>query len=186
MNAIAHPYSISYARHLASAVPADKAPSPLSEYCWPSPNGSVDIDDLGWQDIFGGAPSLQTCYDDTVEWLKEEGVVISEAVLRDILLVMIERLAEGISEHCVPWYSRGIKRELKKLGVAVTKADDLDEYFSCSTEFLEAKRLVVEFGVREAARKAADCEVFDSHYTGNLSGFSAREIEACWHRLGIC
>lgn len=186
MNAIAHPYSISYARHLASAVPADKAPSPLSKYCWPSPNGSVDIDDLGWQDIFGGAPSLQTCYDDTVEWLKEEGVVISEAVLRDILLVMIERLAEGISEHCVPWYSRGIKRELKKLGVPVTKKAELYSYFSCDAEFLEAGRLVREFGVREAARKAADCEVFDSHYTGNLSGFSAREIEACWHRLGIC
>ena len=186
MNAIAHPFNISYQKHLPSAVRADLAPAPLGEYCWPSPNGSVDIYDLGWQDIFGGAPSLQTCYDDTVDWLKEEGVVITEAVLQDILLVMIERLAEGISEHCVPWYSRGIKRELKKLGVPVTKAADLDAYFSCATENLEARRLVREFGVKEAARMAENCEVFDSHYTGNLCGFSAREIAASWHRLGIC
>ena len=186
MTVISHPYPISYAKHLASAVPADKAPTRLGEYCWPSPNGPVDIFGCEWPNAFGSAPSLQTCYDETVEWLKEEGVVITEAVLEDILCTMLERLEEGICEHGVPWYSRGIKRELKKLGVAVTKADDLDEYFSCINEFDEAKRLVAEFGVREAARKAADCEVFDSHYTGNLCGFKPHEIIASWKRLGIC
>ena len=186
MTVIDHPYDISLDKHLASCVPADKAPARLGEYRWPSKDGWVDIYDGSWQDTFGSTPSLQACFDDTVEWLKEEGVVITEEVLEDILEVMLERLDEGIAEHNVPWYSRGIKRELRKLGVPVTKAADLDAYFSCATENLEARRLIREFGVREAARKAENCEVFDSHYTGNLSGFTAREIAASWRRLGIC
>lgn len=185
---IQHPYNISFQKYLGSAVPSDQAPKASGQYCWPSKDGDIDIMcEFSWFDDFRSAPSLQQCYDDTIEYLRDEaGVVITREVLEDVLEVLVERIEEAINEHDVPWYTPGIKRELKKLGVPVTKKDELDSYFSCSTEFLEAKRLVAEFGTKEAARKAADCEAFDSHYTGNLCGYRPHEIISSWQRLGIC
>lgn len=46
----------------------------------------------------------------------------AEAVARQILDV---RLQDGIYRHQVPFYSSGVKRELKQKGIPVTKADEL-------------------------------------------------------------
>lgn len=149
----------------------------------PSPRRLRSVE---WGKRFGIARSLQDAFDEEVDTVREEGFAVNRQTLEALLAGMLERLEDAVARHDVPWFSKGIRRELVQHGIPVTKEDELDAFFSRRTKAIEAARFIKKFGKQKASRMAAGCMLFSSRSEGNLAGYSEREILASWKRLGLC
>lgn len=92
-------------------------------------------------------------------------------------------IEDAILRHDVPWFSEGIKAELARDGIPVTRADVLDEYFDSHRSLVT--EILIDHTPEEASRRAADGILFDDSITGNLSAYHAKEILASWWRLKL-
>ena len=92
-------------------------------------------------------------------------------------------IEDAILRHDVPWFSEGIKAELARDGVPVTKADVLDDYFNSHRALVT--EILTDLTPEEASRRTADGVLFDDSITGNLSAYTAKDILAAWWRLKL-
>lgn len=102
----------------------------------------------------------------------------AEAVARQILDV---RLQDGIYRHQVPFYSSGVKRELKQKGIPVTKADELRAslpHFSDRFNDLLRTR-----SIRDVAVDIAASVELDDAYRGNYAGYPASLVSRILREL---
>ena len=145
-----------------------------------------DMDSFEWLAAFEESASLQAAFDSAVEYLRRDGFLVDETALQKLLGVMVEHLHDAVDRHDVPWFSRGIRRELADHGIAVTKAEELDRFFGETGYGRYARHAVRKYGAEKAAELTAECILFDSPYRGNLAGYTKQEILASWKRLGCC
>ena len=96
-------------------------------------------------DLFETLPSLNAVVDSCAESLDEEGFVFLRS---DLEAVVRDELEFHLVRHEAPWFSSGIKAELKAQGEPVELDEVLDFAFSNWVE--EIKDLIQKYGEREA------------------------------------
>lgn len=96
-------------------------------------------------DLFETLPSLNAVVDSCAESLDEEGFVFLRS---DLEAVVRDELEFHLVRHEAPWFSSGIKTELKAQGEPVELDEVLDFAFSNCVE--EIKDLIQKYGEREA------------------------------------
>ncbi len=134
-------------------------------------------------DYLENCPSLAAVKAEILSfWLEEAGSLPSDAEA-----IVDREIAAWIDDadlrHDVPWFSEGIKEELARNGIPVTKADVLDDYFGSHSWLVE--EVLNGRTPEEAALLTADGVLFDDRCTGNLAAYTAKEIMASWWRLKL-
>ena len=134
-------------------------------------------------DYLENCPSLAVLRAEILnDWLEEAGTLPPNAA------AIVEReiaawIDDAVLRHDVPWFSDGIKEELARDSVPVTKAEVLDDYFGSHDSLVE--EVLVGRTPKEAAQLAADGVLFDDSITGNVAAYSPQDIMASWWRLKL-
>ena len=127
--------------------------------------------DWEWCSLIEDADSLddalQTCKniirEDVPSYTENDAQMVAQAVLDVLLEDMIDR-------HGIPFCRQGLKKDLKKHGVPVTKADELRysfvEHFAPDLE-----ELLCKYSIPEIAQKISYEQALDSPYYGNYCGY---------------
>lgn len=132
------------------------------------------------KEMFEDLPSVSAVAEACAETLKKTGLKFEQSALQEY--VDDELYFHGVVRHDAPWFSRGIKRCLKKKGYPVTIKDSLDEAFFNHEEGIYS--WIQEKGLKEAALSletlwGPDCGYF---YVAKVD---VQQIYASWKRLGI-
>ncbi len=143
---------------------------------------ACEQDDI--ESLLEGADSLEDVFK-AYYTLCERLAPLAEADKASIREIALANIEEKRQAHCSPWWTEGLKADLRAQGLAVEMSELLDEFFEDKDHAQCATMMIRENGVEEAARKIANGELFDDPYRGNFSGFSARVITSCWRRLRI-
>lgn len=103
-------------------------------------------------------------------WVLEDVPSYDEHTAEEIAMRILDaRLEDGIFRHQAPFYSNGVKRELKRRGVLVTKADELRSSL-CHFKY-QINELLRSQSIKELAFEIADGAALDDAYRGNYCGY---------------
>ena len=117
--------------------------------------------------------------DSCAESLDEEGFVFLRS---DLEAVVRDELEFHLIRHEAPWFSSGIKAELKAQGEPVELDEVLDFAFSNWVE--EIKDLIQKYGEREAVNCLEELGGPDRGYF--YAAYSDPDaVIASWHRVGV-
>ena len=130
-------------------------------------------------DLFETLPSVNAVVDSCAESLDEEGYVFLRS---DLEAAVHDELEFYLVRHEAPWFSSGIKAELKARGEPVELDEVLDFAFSDWVE--EIKDLIQKYGEREAVKSLEELGGPDRGYF--YAAYSDPDaVIASWHRVGV-
>lgn len=145
-------------------------------YGYPQPNELENVDVFAvsgsWcvDDMLAEASCLQEAMSIVKAWVLEDVPSYDEHTAEEIAMRILDaRLEDGIERHQAPFFSTGIKRQLKIQGVAVTKADELRSSF-CHFKY-QLKELLRSRSIKELAFEIAEGVALDDPYRGNYCGY---------------
>lgn len=130
-------------------------------------------------DLFETLPSVNAVVDSCAESLDEEGFVFLRS---DLEAVVRDELEFHLIRHEAPWFSSGIKAELKAQGEPVELNEVLDAAFAEWVE--EIKDLVRTHGEREAVHCLEELGGPDRGYF-YAADSDPDAVIASWHRVGV-
>lgn len=130
-------------------------------------------------DLFETLPSVNAVVDSCAESLDEEGFVFLRS---DLKAVVRDELEFHLIRHEAPWFSSGIKAELKARGEPVELNEVLDAAFAEWVE--EIKDLVRIHGEREAVNCLEELGGSDRGYF-YAADSDPDAVIVSWHRVGV-
>lgn len=130
-------------------------------------------------DLFETLPSVNAVVNSCAESLDEEGFVFLRS---DLEAVVRDELEFHLIRHEAPWFSSGIKAELKARGEPVELNEVLDAAFAEWVE--EIKDLVRTHGEREAVNCLEELGGPDRGYF-YAADSDPDAVIASWHRVGV-
>lgn len=121
-------------------------------------------------DIFANTASLAEAREAFKDFLcsKAPGVYSDQALVTMSDIVMQEWLEDCTDRHEVPWFSEGIKAELKAKGIPVTKQDELRQTL---VGFSELTDELTRRSIEDVAEDIAEGVLLNSPYYGNYCGY---------------
>lgn len=131
-------------------------------------------------EAFETLPSIKAVVDECATGLQQKGYAFDIGELE--AQIENEALWQGQVRHEAPWFSEGIRAELKAMGCPVTIAESLDEAF-CGCEG-EIKDLIEKYGLEEAPYRLEDLWGHDHGYF-YIAYDEPEMIFESWQRLGI-
>ncbi len=132
-------------------------------------------------DLFETLPSVNAVVDSCAESLDEEGYVFLRS---DLEAAVHDELEFHLVRHEAPWFSSGIKAELKARGEAVELNEVLDAAFADCIE--EIKVLVRTHGERKAVKCLGQLGGPDRGYFYFYAAHSDPDaVIASWRRVGV-
>lgn len=159
------------------------------------PNGYPPADKLELLDSFGVSESMEIAgLFDTASDLQEVLSTIREYVREDVpsydadtldkvaRAILEVRLNDSIDRHDAPFFSDGIKSELKRRGVAVTCRDELRSSF-INVFADDLNSLLRRKTIDQAASDIAEGIELDTPYRGNFAGYPEPLIGAVLREL---
>lgn len=145
-------------------------------YGYPQPDEPENVDIFGvsggWcvDDILADVSSLEDALNSLKECVHEDVPSYEERTVEAVAQRILEvRLEDGIFRPQAPFYSNGVKRELKRRGVLVTKADELRSSL-CHFKY-QINELLRSQSIKELAFEIADGAALDDAYRGNYCGY---------------
>lgn len=136
------------------------------------PSDVFDMTD-GWErwSVIEYADSLDDALETCKSYIREDVPSYTERDVQVVAQVVLDVLLEDmIDRHGIPFCRQGLKNDLKKRGVPVTKADEL-RYSFVEHFALDLEELLRKYSIPEIAQKISYEQELDSPYYGNYCGY---------------
>lgn len=140
---------------------------------------SETLHDICCADAFSEQPALKSLINAAVAAIEKAcGFTLSSAEISQVEDFVYLELEHQVRHHMQPWFSEGIREEVKAMGYPVTVEAILDDAF-LDTNIGE---LIKRYGPDKVIDylpdhwKTDDCD---------FAGYQQKDLLACWKRLGF-
>lgn len=129
------------------------------------------------------ASSLEDALNTCKSFIRQEVPSYTEDDMQVVAKVVLDVLLNDMADrHGIPFCCEGIKKDLKKLGIPVTMADELRHSF-VDHFALDLEELLRQYSIPEIARKIAYEQELDSPYYGNYCGYPPQLVSRILREL---
>ena len=133
--------------------------------------------------VIEDAASLEDALNTCKSYIRQEVPSYTEDDVQAVAQVVLDGLLDDmVDRHGIPFCRSGIKKDLKKRGIPVTKADELRHSFI--DHFApDLEELLRQYSIPEIARKISYEQELDSPYYGNYCGYPPQLVSRILREL---